>query len=40
MDAGTYETAYTQEVIAMLQTYLQEMEGNSIARLAPVGPML
>ena len=28
MDAGTYETAYTQEVIAMLQTYLQEMEGN------------
>ena len=28
MDAGTYETAYTQEVIALLQTYLQEMEGN------------
>lgn len=26
MDAGTYETTYTQEVIAMLQTYLQEME--------------
>ena len=28
MDAGTYETTYTQEVIAMLQTYLQEMEGS------------
>ena len=28
MDAGTYETAYTQEVIALLQTYLQEMEGS------------
>lgn len=28
MDAGTYKTTYTQEVIAMLQTYLQEMEGN------------
>ena len=28
IDAGTYETAYTQEVTAMFQTYLQEMEGN------------
>lgn len=28
MDAGTYETAYTQEVTAMFQTYLQEMEGS------------
>ena len=28
MDAGTYETTYTQEVIAMLQTFLQEMEGS------------
>lgn len=28
MDAGTYETAYTQEVIALLQTYLQEMEAS------------
>lgn len=28
MDAGTYATTYTQEVIAMLQTYLQEMEGS------------
>lgn len=28
MDAGTYETTYTQEVAAMFQTYLQEMEGS------------
>ena len=28
MDAGTYETTYTQEVTAMFQTYLQEMEGS------------
>ena len=28
IDAGTYETAYTQEVTAMFQTYLQEMEGS------------
>lgn len=27
MDAGTYETAYTQEVSVMFCTYLQEMEG-------------
>ena len=28
MDAGTYETAYTQEVTAMFQAYLREMEGS------------
>ena len=28
MDSGTYETIYTQEVTAMFQTYLQEMEGS------------
>lgn len=28
IDAGTYETTYTQEVTAMFQTYLQEMEGS------------